>query len=116
MTVTKSGSMLTPTGGNNSIPASEVALEVKNPPANAGDIRNLGSIPGSGRPPGGGHGNPLQYPCLENPMDRGAWRATAHGLQRVGHDRGHPQRIPSLTEPGPGRGAEEGEAVLGGSG
>ena len=83
MTVAKSGSMLTPTGGNNSIPASQVALEVKNPPANAGDIRNLGSIPGSGRPPGGGHGNPLRYPCLENPTHRGAWRATAHGSQRV---------------------------------
>ena len=48
---------------------------VKNPPANAGD---LGSIPGSGRSPGGGHGNPLQHSCLENPMDRGAWRATVH--------------------------------------
>ena len=44
---------------------------------NAGD---LGSIPGLGRRPGGGHGNPLQYSCLENPMDRGAWRATAHGV------------------------------------
>ena len=45
---------------------------VKNPPANAGDIRDEGSIPGLGRSPGGGHGNPLQYSCLENPMDRGA--------------------------------------------
>ena len=45
---------------------------VKNPPANAGDIRHTGSIPGSGRSPGGGHGNPLQYSCLENPMDRGS--------------------------------------------
>ena len=45
---------------------------VKNPPANAGDSRDLGSTPGSGRNPGGGHGNPLQYSCLENPMDRGA--------------------------------------------
>ena len=41
-----------------------------------------GSIPGSGRSPGGGHGNPLQYPCLENPMDRGAWRATVHGVAK----------------------------------
>ena len=48
---------------------------VKNPPANAGDV---GSIPGLGRSPGGGHGNPLQYSCLENPMDRGAWQATVH--------------------------------------
>ena len=45
---------------------------VKNPRANAGDIRDEGSIPGLGRSPGGGHGNPLQYSCLENPMDRGA--------------------------------------------
>ena len=51
---------------------------VKNPPANAGDIRDMGSIPGLGRFPGGRHGNPLQYSCLENPMDREAWQATAH--------------------------------------
>ena len=51
---------------------------VKNPPANAEDARDGGSIPGSGRSPGGGHGNPLQYSCLENPMDRGVWRATVH--------------------------------------
>jgi len=48
---------------------------VKNPPANAGDSRNMGSIPGSGRSPGAGNGNPLQCSCLENPMDRGAWHA-----------------------------------------
>ena len=53
-----------------------MALMVKNPPANAEDIRDLGLIPGSGRSPGGGHGNPLQYSCLENAMDRGAWWAT----------------------------------------
>ena len=51
---------------------SQVALMVKNPLANAGDIRDAGSFPGSGRSPEGGHGNPLQYSCLENPMDRGA--------------------------------------------
>ena len=51
---------------------------VKNPPANAGDIKDVGSIPGSGRSPGGGYGNPLQYSCLENPMDRGAWRTAVH--------------------------------------
>ena len=50
--------------------ASQVALMVKNPSANAGDLRDVGSVPGSGRPPGGGNGNPLQYSCLENPMDR----------------------------------------------
>ena len=52
--------------------ASQVVLVVKNPPANVGDIKDLGSIPGLGRSPGGGHGNPLQYPCLENPTDRGS--------------------------------------------
>ena len=51
---------------------------VKNSPANAGDIRDTGSIPGSGKSPGGGHDNPVQYSCLENPMDRGAWQATVH--------------------------------------
>ena len=54
----------------------------KNPPANAGDIRDAGLISGSGRCPGGGHGNPLQYSCLENPMDRGAWRATVHRVTK----------------------------------
>ena len=49
---------------------------VKNLPANAGDARVMGSTPGLGRFPGGGHGNPYQYSCLENPMDRGAWQAT----------------------------------------
>ena len=49
---------------------------VKNPPASAGDVKDIGWIPKSGRDPGGGHANPLQYPCLENPMDRGAWWAT----------------------------------------
>ena len=53
---------------------------VKNLPANAGDARDTGWIPGSGKSPGGGHGNPLQYSCLENPVDRGAWQATVHGV------------------------------------
>ena len=57
-----------------------MALVVKNLPANAGDMRDAGSIPGWGRSPGGGHDNPLQYSCLENPMDRGAWWATVHGI------------------------------------
>ena len=60
--------------------ASHVALVVKNPPADAGDVRDAGSIPGLERSPGGGHGNPLQYSCLENPMVRGAWWATVHGV------------------------------------
>ena len=54
----------------------------KNPPAGAGDIRDMGSIPGFGRSLGGEHGNPLQYSCLENPMDRRAWRATVHGVAK----------------------------------
>jgi len=59
-----------------------VALVVKNPPANAEDIKDMASIPGSGRSLGVGHSNPLQYPCLENPMDRGAWQATVHGVAK----------------------------------
>ena len=57
---------------------STLVLVVKNPPGNAGDIKDLGSIPGLGRSPGRGYGNPLDYFCLENSMDRGAWRATIH--------------------------------------
>ena len=53
--------------------ASQVALMVKNPPTNAGEVRDAGSIPGSGRYSGGGHGKPPQYSCLENPMGREAW-------------------------------------------
>ena len=53
---------------------------VKNPPASAGDARDMGLIPELGRSLGGGHGNPLQYSCLENSMDRGAWWATVHGV------------------------------------
>ena len=55
---------------------------VKNLPANAGDGRDVGSIPRSGRSPGEGNGNPLQYSCLENFMDRGAWQATVHGVTK----------------------------------
>ena len=70
--------------------ASQVALVVKNPLVrqvflqveSAGDIREVGLIPGSGRSPGGGHGNPLQYSCLENPVDRGAWQGTVHGVTK----------------------------------
>ena len=59
---------------------SQVVVVVKNPPAILGDIRDVGLIPGSGGSPGEGHGNPLQYSCLENPMDRGAWWATVHRI------------------------------------
>ena len=62
--------------------ASQVTLMVKNLPANAGDIREVDSIPGIERSPGERHGNPLQYSCLGNSMDRGAWRATIHGVTK----------------------------------
>ena len=55
---------------------------LKNPPPKAGDVRAMGSIPGSGRSPGEGISDPLQYSCLESAMDRGAWRATAHGVAK----------------------------------
>ena len=71
--------------------ASQVALMVKNLPANAGDLRDAGSIPGSRRCPGGGHGHPLQYSCLGNPMDRGAWQATVHGVAKS------PTRLSTLS-------------------
>ena len=57
-------------------------LVVKNPPASAGEIKDVGLIPGSGRSPGGGHGNPLGYSCLENPMDRETWQVTVHGVAK----------------------------------
>ena len=59
-----------------------VAFVAKNPADSAGDARDMGSIPVSGRSPGVGNGNPLQYSCLENPMDRGVWRATVHGVAK----------------------------------
>ena len=65
---------------------SQVVLVVKNPPADVGDIRDAGCIPGSGRPPGREHGNPLQYCCLKNTIDRGAWGLQSMGSQGVRHD------------------------------
>ena len=64
--------------------SSEASLDtvVKNLPANAGYTGDAGLIPGSGRPPGEGNGNPIQYSCLGNPMDRGAWWATVHGVTK----------------------------------
>ena len=59
-----------------------MALVVKNLPASSGDIRDAGLIPGSRRPSGGGHGRPLQYSCLGNPMDREAWQVTVHGAAK----------------------------------
>ena len=64
-----------------------MVLVVKTLPANAGDIRDVGSVPGLGRSTGGEHGNPLQCSCLENPMDRGTWWTTVHRVpKRVRHD------------------------------
>ena len=65
---------------------SQVGLVVKSLPAKARDVRDTGSIPGLGRSPGEGYGNPLQCPCLENPMDRRAWKATVHGVAKSRHD------------------------------
>ena len=62
--------------------ASQMALAVKNLPANSEGIREEDSIPGSGRSPERGHGNPLQYSCLKNPMDSGAWRVPVHGVAK----------------------------------
>ena len=62
--------------------AFQVVIVVKNPPVNAVDVRDAGSVSGWGRSPGGGHGHPLQHSCLENPMDRGAWWATVHGVAK----------------------------------
>ena len=76
--------------------ASQVALVVKNPPANAHDVRDAHSIPGLGRSPRGGHDNPLQYSCLENPVDRGAWWATVHGVPKSQTQRSDLAHTPSL--------------------
>ena len=70
--------------GSDGVGASQVSLVVKNPPANTGDTREAGSVLGSERFPGRGHGNPIQYSCMENLMDRRAWQALR--LQRVRHD------------------------------
>ena len=64
------------------IQASQVVLVIKNPLANAGDIKDMGLIPGLGKSPGVGNGNSLQHFCTENPMDRGAWQATVHGIAK----------------------------------
>ena len=74
---------------------SPCGLVVKNRPANAGDAEDMGSIPGSGRSPGGVSGNPLQYSCLENPMDRGAWWASVGGVAK---ELDMPERLSNSNE------------------
>ena len=71
-----------------------MVLVVKNPPANVGDVGDVGSIPGSGRSPGGGHGNPLQSSCLEKPKDGGGWWATVRGAAEADRT----ERAPSLFQ------------------
>ena len=82
MSKKKSGTLLTSLMYVSLARASQAALVMKSPPANAGDVRDAGSIPGSGRSPAEGNANPLWDPCLENPMDRGAWRATVHRVTK----------------------------------
>ena len=74
--------MKVPTANTNFVGIPHVVPVVKSLPANAGNVRNVSSVPGLGRSPGGGHGNPLQNFCLENPMDRGVWWATVHGIEQ----------------------------------
>jgi len=76
-----------------------IALAVKVSPDNAKDVRDAGSISGSGRPPGGGHGNPLQYSCLKNPMDRGAGWATVHSVAAAAAATKWLQSCPTLCDP-----------------
>ena len=76
---------------------SQMALVIKNLSANAGDVRDTGSIPGSGKSPGGGNGDPLQYSCLENPINRGAWWATIHAVSKS------QMRLEGLSMEHPGR-------------
>jgi len=82
MSKKKSGTLLTSLMYVSLARASQAALVMKSPPANAGDVRAAGSIPGSGSSPAEGNANPLWDPCLENPMDRGAWRATVHRVTK----------------------------------
>ena len=65
------------------VQAFQVVLVVKNPPTNEREVTDTNSVPALGRSPGGGHGNPLQCSCLENPIDRGAWQATVHGVAEL---------------------------------
>ena len=92
--VTKSWTQLSDFHFHRELGPCQVVLVVKNPLASAGDVRNMGSIPGSERSPGAGHGNPLQYSRPQNPMDRGAWQAM---VLRVTKSRTHLQRLSMYT-------------------
>ena len=72
---------------------------VKSPPADTGDARDAGLIPGSGRSPGEGNGNPLQYSCLENLMNRGAWWATVHGVAKSTHTQNYNNNLKLKSRP-----------------
>ena len=86
---------------------SQEAIVVNTPSATAGDLRDTGSIPGSGRSPGGGHGDPLQDSCLENPIDTGAWQAS---VQRVTQSQTRLKQL-SMQARAPGRKRENQEAI-----
>ena len=85
------GPLFFPPSVSSTLWASQVALVVKNPPANAGHSRDVGSVPGSEKSPEEGNGNPLQYSCLENLTDRGTWRATVHGVTKSSDTIAHTQ-------------------------
>ena len=87
------------------------ASQVKNPPPNAGDVRDQGLIPGSGRSPGEGNGKPIQYSYLGNPVDRGPWQATVHGVTRVGHDLATKLLGARVRHSARGKGHEEGGSI-----
>ena len=84
MGVRRDGVRAVPSLNSPNAPLLGKELVVKNPSANAGDTRDAGSIPGSRRSPAAGNGNPPHYSCLKNPMDRGAWQATVHGVAKSG--------------------------------
>ena len=75
-----------PNVNNNETVTCQVVMVVKNPSTNSSDVKDMSLIPRSEKSPGERNGNAVQYSCLGNPMDRGAWQATVHRVQKVGHD------------------------------